>query len=364
MKNKKRILVAPLNWGLGHATRCIPIINKLIEEDFEPVIASDGEALSMLKKEFPQLAFEELPAYDITYPKKDYLFKIKILSSSPKIFKTYKKEHKATQKIVAKHNILGIISDNRFGVYSSKLKSVFISHQLNVLSGSTTWISTKVHREFIKKFDTCWIPDFEGNDNLAGDLSHNFKINTQIKYIGPLSRFSKIKSTKTIDILLLLSGPEPQRTLLETKLLNEFKVYKGRCVMVRGVVEKDQKSTWFGTIETFNFMTSNQLEKTINSSNLIISRSGYTTVMDLAKLGKKAFFIPTPGQTEQEYLSKKFNAESKVPYCNQKDFKMELLDDIETYSGFKSYSLDLPLDLFDLFKVNENSLPTSISLST
>jgi uncharacterized protein (TIGR00661 family) len=364
MKNKNRILVAPLNWGLGHATRCIPIINKLIHEGFEPVIASDGVALKILQKEFPNLIFEELPSYNITYSKTSYFFKFKILSSAPKVLKTVKEEFKKTKKIVKQHDISVIISDNRLGVHHPKIKSIFITHQVNILSGLTTFISSKIHAEFIKKFDECWIPDFEGIQNLGGKLSHDFKISTKTKYIGPLSRFTKTLVEPNYDFLLLLSGPEPQRTLLETKLLNEFKDFEGNVIMVRGVFENEQKQSRFGKILVYNFMTSSQLEETINESKIIVSRSGYTTVMDLAKLGKKAFFIPTPGQTEQEYLAKKFDLEGIAPSCKQSDFKISELEKLENFIGFNQLDSVLSEDLFDVFRVKENSLPTAISLST
>ena len=364
MKNKIRILVAPLNWGLGHATRCIPIINKLIHEGFEPVIASDGVALKILQKEFPNLIFEELPSYNITYSKTSYFFKFKILSSAPKVLKTVKEEFKKTKKIVKQHDISVIISDNRLGVHHPKIKSIFITHQVNVLSGLTTFISSKIHAEFIKKFDECWIPDFEGIQNLGGKLSHDFKISTKTKYIGPLSRFTKTLVEPNYNFLLLLSGPEPQRTLLETKLLNEFKDFEGNVIMVRGVIENKQKQSRFGNILIYNFMTSSQLEETINESKIVVSRSGYTTVMDLAKLGKKAFFIPTPGQTEQEYLAEKFNTDHIAPACKQSDFELSQIKRVTGYFGFKEFSSEIPEDLFESFRVNENSLPTSISLST
>ena len=150
---KKRILVASLNWGLGHATRCIPIINVLIEQGFEPIIASDGVALALLKKEFPNILCLELPSYNITYPKKGKYFKLKLIKNVPKLLRTIKAEEKATKNIVNKFGIKGIISDNRLGVYNKQVSSVFITHQLRVLSGNTTWLSTKIHQKMIKKFD-------------------------------------------------------------------------------------------------------------------------------------------------------------------------------------------------------------------
>jgi uncharacterized protein (TIGR00661 family) len=348
---KKKILVAPLNWGLGHATRCIPIINALIKLGFEPIIASDGDALALLQKEFPNLLFVELPSYKISYSKRKAYFKLKLLKDTPKILKAIKAEKKATKRIVKTHGIVGIISDNRLGVYNKKVPSVIVTHQLNVLSGSTTKLSTLLHEEFIKHFNECWVPDFEVDDNLSGKLGHGNITETPTKYMGPLSRFFK-KDIKIVNkLLVILSGPEPQRTLLGEKLLEELKNYKEKTVFVSGNIEDKQTVQVFENMTLYNFMTSQELEKTINESELIISRSGYTTIMDLAKLGKKAFFIPTPGQYEQEYLAKRLSELNRVPYCNQNDFTIDKLEQLKHFKGFESLIFETDFeDLFSLFE--------------
>lgn len=348
---KKRILVAPLNWGLGHATRCIPIIKALIAQGFEPVIATDGEALKLLQKEFPRLSSVELPSYNVRYAKNGKLFKFKLLIDSPKLLKAIKAEKKATKSIVENNNISGIISDNRLGVYSKKVSSVFITHQLKVLSGTTTWISTKIHEKFIKKFDVCWIPDVEDSVNLSGKLGHPDTFEIPSTFIGPLSRFEKKYANKVNDLMVLLSGPEPQRTLLENKLLDVLKNYMGKIVFVKGVMEKEQTIQLIGNMTVYNFMTSSLLEKTLNETELVISRSGYTTVMDLAKLSKKAFFIPTPGQFEQEYLAKRLTELKLVPSCNQDEFTLSHLKSIGDFEGLKTFDFETDFkELFSLFK--------------
>jgi uncharacterized protein (TIGR00661 family) len=347
---KKRILVAPLNWGLGHATRCIPIVNALLLNGFEPVIASDGSALALLKKEFNTLEHIELPAYNIAYAKKGKHFKLHLLKNSPRLIKVMTSEKKAIKKIVETHNINGIISDNRLGVYCDGVPSVYLTHQLNVLSGSTTWLSTKLHHKIIKNFNECWVPDHRGEHNLSGKLGHRETYESKVKYIGPLSRLQKKDLEIVNDILVLLSGPEPQRTLLEEKLLKELKDYKGKVVLVKGVVEKEQTVHEIGRFTIYNFMTSMHLEKTLNESDLIISRSGYTTIMDLVKLEKKAFFIPTPGQFEQEYLAKRLTELKFVPSCKQDDFTIDKLDAIDAFKGFETFNYDVNFKkLFSLF---------------
>ena len=342
--------MAPLNWGLGHATRCIPIINALIDEGFVPVIASDGGTLTLLRKEFPNLSSIELPSYNITYTKNGKLFKLKLLKDSPKLLKVIKAEKKMISRILDHNDIAGIISDNRLGVRSKKVPSVFMTHQLHVLSGKTTWLSTKMHQKFIKKFDVCWIPDAPGNINLSGILGHVKTFDIPLKYIGPLSRFNKSNAKIKNDLMVLLSGPEPQRTLLEEKLLSELKDYSGNVVFVKGTIEKEQTIQVFGKVTIYNFMTSSLLEKTINESALVLSRSGYTTIMDLAKLNKKAFFIPTPGQFEQDYLAKRLTEMSLVPSCKQNDFTLQKLDDVKAYEGLKPFDFEVNYkELFSLF---------------
>lgn len=334
MNLKKHILIAPLNWGLGHATRCIPIINALIEHNYEPIIASDGIALHLLKKEFPDIKTIELPSYNIKYSKKGYYFKLKLLKETPKILKAIRAENIMVKNSIDAYNIKGIISDNRLGVYSNKIPSVFITHQLNVLSGSTTWFSSKMHRQIIKKFDECWIPDIENDPNLSGALGHLKNHDFKIKYIGPLSRFNKIDGNIIYDLLVLLSGPEPQRTILENILLEQLKVFDGNILFVKGKVEAKQAITKKDPFTIYNFMLTQELEKAINQSKFVLSRPGYTTIMDLAKLKKKAFFIPTPGQYEQDYLAKRLNKMKIAPCCKQEDFNIGRLLNLDNYIGF------------------------------
>lgn len=351
MKLKRQILVAPLNWGLGHATRCIPIINTLLDYNFEPIIASDGDALELLKKEFPNLKHLELPSYGIKYPKKGKHLKLKLLKHLPKLLKAIKTEKKVVENIIKTNLIDGIISDNRFGVYSTNIPSVYITHQLNVLSGNTSWISSKMHQSIIKKFDECWVPDLEDTSNLSGKLGHLDHLIISTKYIGILSRFNIIEAKKTYDLLILLSGPEPQRSILENLLLKEIEDYKGAVLFVKGKIEANKTKEIKNNVTIINFMTSDALEVAINESDTILARSGYSTILDLAKLGKKAFFIPTPGQFEQEYLAKRLSNKNIAPFCTQDEFTIKKLDLLKDYTGFETLeSAPTPKTLFGLFE--------------
>ncbi len=351
MQGKKTILVAPLHWGLGHATRCVPIIQALIDANYIPLIASDGAALELLRKEFPNLESLELPSYQITYAKRASGFKWKLLFDSPKMMKAIKAEKKIIKNLVAEGRIHGIISDNRLGIRSKRVPSVFITHQLNVLTGSTTWLSTMLHLDIIKKFDACWVPDFEGSTNLSGRLGHPEKTPSNVTYIGPLSRMQKVNLEKKYEILVLLSGPEPQRTFLEEKLMYELRGQDKKILFVLGKVEEKMHCYTEDNFRVYNYMGTKALEKAINESEIVISRSGFTTIMDLAVLEKKAFFIPTPGQFEQEYLAKRLKSKGIVPSCKQENFSVKKLESVSLFSGLKSFENSFDLGLaFRLFE--------------
>lgn len=348
---KKRILVAPLNWGLGHATRCIPVIEALENHGYEPIIASDGIALALLKKEFPHLTALELPHYHIEYAKRGMFFKLQIIKLLPRMLKAVREEKRVIRNIIKEHAIKGIISDNRLGARSKAIPSVFLTHQLNVLTGTTTWITTPLHRRFIKKYHECWVPDVEHAPNLSGKLGHSDENNLKLKYIGPLSRLHKKPIAKKYDLMVILSGTEPQRRLLEEKLREELKNYPGKTLFVRGVVEADEEIIQEGNITFYNFMNSAALEDAFNQSEIILCRSGYSTIMDLAQMGRKAFFIPTPGRYEQEYLAKKLKKSGLVPYATQSDFKINDLHKADHYKGLKHIAGDMKWkDLFCLFE--------------
>jgi uncharacterized protein (TIGR00661 family) len=345
------VLVAPLNWGLGHATRCIPIIKSLQIEGYTPILASDGVALELLKKEFPTLKAYELKDLNITYAKKGFWFNFKIFIQLLKFLKSTKKEQKFLKTIVEKEDLKGIIADNRLGLYHNTIPCAIISHQLNVLSGKTTWLTSGLHRKYLKKYNECWVPDNKLEPTLSGRLGHLDKEKFKIRYLGVLSRFKKVNLKVIYDVLIILSGPEPQRTFLEEIILKEFKAYSGNAVLVRGKVEDVQKKEKIDNILVYNFLKAKALETLIQQSNVIVARSGYTTLMDLAKLDKKALFIPTPGQSEQEYLAKRLESKGIAPFCKQHRFGLNQLKRIESFKGLGSIYRDNALNISDAFRL-------------
>ncbi len=300
-------MIAPLNWGIGHATRCTPIIHKLLEKEHEVLVATDGRAAAFLKQEFPQLKHINLPGYNINYQKEGN-FALNLAKQVPKIFANIRKEHKATLQIVREHQIDGIISDNRFGLYHPQKPTVFMSHQLNIAAPHPMLekVIAYFNNKYIRKFGRCWIPDAPPPHKLSGSLSTPPDGDPFFQFTGTLSRLNKLNdSGKHYDFFAIISGPEPQRSIFEDKLkqqLLHLKQLKG--VVVRGLPELDDKpSKWSENIIVYPHLPSGDINRFIAASDVIISRSGYSTMMDLAVYGSKALFIPTPGQTEQELLA-------------------------------------------------------------
>ena len=317
----KKVLVAPLNWGLGHASRCIPIIKELQKKHFQPVIASNDEALEFLKQEFPSLETLELPSYQISYGKH---LKWNLIKRLPSLQKVVKAEQKIIEEYISNHSeVVGVISDNRFGVYSKKVPSVYITHQIRVLSGIFTPITSWVHQQIIQKFDECWIPD-EKASKYSGKLSKSTTSLNQ-KYIGVLSRFEKKDLKKHIDILIVLSGPEPNRSHLEKKLIETFHTSEKNIFLIQGTLDSQQKTRTQGHLTILNYALSKELEKLLNASNYVICRSGYSSIMDLVSLGKPALLIPTKHQNEQEYLAKYHRKNQQFEVMTEKELNNKKL---------------------------------------
>ena len=304
----KTVLVAPLDWGLGHATRCIAIINELVGQGFNVLLASEKSGAALLQQEFPYLKMLSLKGYNVSYSKQPGLFFIKMLGQFFKILRTVKEEKKWLEEIIKEHKIDVVISDNRYGLSNTNCYCIFLTHQLYIKTGNrfTEWLAQKINYYYINNFDECWVPDLEGFDNLAGKLSHPLKMPlTPVKYTGILSRFTNIISDNKIDLLIVLSGPEPQRTVLEDILLKQIAHTKYKTVFVRGLPLAKNKLFLANNLVTFiNYVQAKELNAFISSSKFIVARSGYSTVMDIAVLQRASLLIPTPGQTEQEYLAK------------------------------------------------------------
>ena len=324
MIGRKRVLIAPLDWGLGHATRCIPIIRELLSRGYEVLIAGEGTIKFLLQKEFPGIECLPLKGYDIEYARSKAWFLPRILMQIPKLLISIKKEKKWLEKIIEKNKIDIVISDNRFGLNNKKIYSIFITHQLFIKTPLMEEWLQKLNYRFINQFDECWIPDIQEKPNLAGKLSHPEKLPTiPIRYIGCLSRFTPTPALLEKHLLILLSGPEPQRSLLEKKLIAQLKNFSSPVLLVRGLPGNSDSIEMGPQITCINHLPAQVLQKAVIEASFVIARSGYSTIMDLMKLKKKSILIPTPGQTEQEYLAEHIMQQNFAFTIEQQNFDLQ-----------------------------------------
>jgi len=335
----KKLLVAPLDWGLGHATRCVPVIRDLLNNNCEVWLAGEGRQEKLLREEFPSLVFLPLKGYRIKYAKNG--FTGNILLQVPSILRSIKEENKWLKEQVNKFGFDAVISDNRYGLYHEKIFSVFVTHQLYIKSSLGKWSEKIVQQwnyKFINRFHECWVPDEKGENNLAGELSHPARLpNVPVKYIGALSRFSSYSSLGNEVIkdhlLIILSGPEPQRTILENKVIDQIVNYPATATIVRGLPGEKNILPSTNTIHFYNHLSSEELNNEATKAEFIVSRSGYSTVMDIAALRKKSILIPTPGQTEQEYLAN-FLMKKQFSFCVKQN-NFSLLDNVQEAKRFE-----------------------------
>jgi len=305
-----KILICPLNWGLGHATRCVPVIRKLIDKGHEVVIVADGYPLVFLRQEFPSLRFIEFPSYSIYYSAGKSQVGAMIFNF-PDIIKGIINEHIWLRNLLRSEHFDQVISDNRFGMWNKHVHSVYITHQLMVkmpqhlkfLELLVHWI----HKAFINRYDECWIPDRFENGGLSGDLAHKYPLPLNAKFIGTLSRFQGTQSVEPntdFDVVAVISGVEPQRTIFEDSLIWKYQNLQEKVLIVRGQPQAMKNKKQIGNICFVSHLPDYELAAVLFGAKNIICRSGYSSIMDLDALNclKKAELIPTPGQTEQEYL--------------------------------------------------------------
>ena len=335
------VLVCPLDWGLGHAARCIPIINELTARGANVIIAASGRASDLLRLEFPKLHHINFKGFSPSYPVSGNMAG-KMLRSLPSFIYQLITEKYRLSEIIKVHKIDIVISDNRYGLINKNTFNVILIHQIRIkvprwLKGLEPFLSL-INRSLISRFDHCWIPDFADEDNLSGELSHSVRLPKNASYIGPLSRFQgrdHRAGTTEPYLLVLLSGPEPQRSLLENIIITQMCDHAMPVILIGGKTEESGIPRTVGNLTIYPYATEEVLFKFLVSASLIICRPGYSTIMDLAATAGKALFVPTPGQTEQEYLGELFMSRGIAFSVPQKN--LELSKNIThalTYKGF------------------------------
>ena len=355
----KIILISPLEWGLGHATRLCPIISELKKRN-RIIIASDNSSLKFLKEEFPSLEFVKLSSIRIKYSKYSNFMAFKMFFSVPKIIFGIIKEHFQVKKIIKQYDINVIISDNRFGLWNKGIYSIFITHQITVQMNKILKFMEYplylLNKFFINKYDECWVPDCKyENNNISGNLSHKYQAHKNTKYIGILSRFTnkeitnkKITNFKLritngdtckflknkYEVVAIISGPEPQKTIFYELILEQLKSTNYRALIISGnlskIINKKNKN-----IRIVNHLSTIEMYLVLKNSDFIISRAGYSSIMDYISLKKSAILIPTPGQTEQEYLANYLSSKKMFLFVEQN--KLNINRDI---SNFKTHKIN------------------------
>lgn len=281
------------------------------------MLASDGVALDLLRAEFPHLPSIELPSYRIRYDTPSMVWNIG--RQLPRILWAIAQEHRAVERLVQQYNLSGILSDNRYGCFSRRAKSALITHQLHVRVPGLSWLVRPVIRFFLARFESIWVPDVAEPPGLSGELSHSAKApSPKVHYIGILTRMQGYERSIEYDIAVVLSGPEPQRSILEQRLLEQAMFLPYKFIFIQGKTQAKNHHFVSPNVEVVSFLTSEELNNVLASSRYLISRSGYSSIMDLASLKKKAILIPTPGQTEQEYLAR-FLAERRFFVAQKQD---------------------------------------------
>jgi uncharacterized protein (TIGR00661 family) len=326
------IIYAVCSWGLGHSTRSLPVIRKLIDENNSLTIISSGRSLDLLKKELGNNAsYVDIVDYPMLLSENARQFMAKSMIYWPLFIKRIESGLIKLNRLLEKKKYDLIVSDGRYDMYSKKIPSFFISHQIRIMNPLRIRMfetgSELFNLFFFKRFSGVIVPDYR-KDSFSGDLSHNLrKIDgNMLHYVGVLSDFSKKTVKKDVDYLISISGPEPQRSVLEEKLSSQIRNLEGNIVMTLGKTEKTSKMEQ-ENITTYSFLTKVKREELLNRAKLVIARSGYSTIMDLGCIGAKALLIPTPGQIEQEYLGEYHNTSGT--FYSVKQSKVQVKEDVE-----------------------------------
>ncbi|HIP37589.1 MAG TPA: hypothetical protein EYG85_12130 [Crocinitomix sp.] len=296
LKNKV-ILFSALDWGFGHTTRCVSLIQHLLAHSNQIIFAGNTTQIAFIKKEFPLVKTEFIKGYNIRLSSKKSTY-VQILNQLFKIYNAIKKEQKWVENFITKHSVNVIISDNRYGFRNPAIKSIFMGHQLNIYVPNFRKFVNKKLSKYVNRFDKCWIVD-DKQHHLAGDLSNPMYLTIPFEYIGLLNRFKPKQQNLTYDYLVIVSGAEPENTIFLKEVELLFKITNQNIAIVSTTTSDNniKNATYF------YYPTTKELDQLISQSKIVISKAGYTTLMEMVALNKLCYLIPTKGQYEQQYLS-------------------------------------------------------------
>jgi UDP-N-acetylglucosamine transferase subunit ALG13 len=330
LNKKLNILICPLGWGLGHAARMIPLARSFTEMGHNVLIAAGEEHLNLFREELPGLKYIPFSGFSPSYSRRLPQY-VHLLLKTPALIYHIIREHFILKELVQKYSADLVISDNRFGLWNGRTKCVYVTHMPRIPFPKPFRflepIGIRLHRWIIGKYDYCFIPDLPGNLNLSGKLSHGLRLKDNTKYIGILSRFPVTPADAGTNRFtgrhntLILSGPEPQRSIFRETAVRILRNETIPAIILEGNPGGGNGKPATGNIEAFDHMVSNEMQQAVRSSDTIIARAGYSTIMDLASLHKSAVLVPTPGQTEQEYLASYLESHGWFSRVSQKDLE-------------------------------------------
>ena len=373
-----KVLVAPLDWGLGHATRCVPVVREFLRCGAEVELAVVKDNANFFREVFPDLRQRLAPSYNIVYPKHGYNMALWLLKNSMHLNSIMRYEHHFAEEMVERHGYDVIFSDNRFAFYSKNAYSIYMTHQRRIAFpkafSAFEGVGILWHSGIMRKFDEVWVPDMEFFPGYAGSLSHSGATpgDKPMRYVGALSRFSEyVESQKKADdvklesdvdlmsvsefmansasvewnvqprerykVAAIVSGVEPARTRFETRLRKVLSEIPGHHVMILGKPSLGSKNWKEGNIEFWTHLATNEFADVVRRADFVVSRGGYSTVMDMAELGAKCIFVPTPGQFEQVVLAHDLSEAGYAAEIPEDDLSVETLT-----SAFES-SAAMPL---------------------
>lgn len=350
---RRRILFTVLDWGLGHATRSIPVIRALLASGCEVVIASDSMALEFLKSEFPHLRAYKLSSYNVQYTSDRLL--INAARNWRKVLSAIRREHEDIESILLKERITAIISDNRYGCYRSELPSVIITHQLKFRTGNSILdkFTETLVKQWLTPFDRIWVPD-DPERSLSGELSES--LDPRARCIGWQSTVTSSDVVPRFKVAAIISGPEPQRTNFEKEVRPQLESLDVPCVLVRGTRGFDEPRQQ-GHMTVYDFMGRQDIDRLLSQTEVIVCRTGYSSLMDLKSAGKKAILVPTPAQPEQLYLGEHLKSDSYYVVQQQGSIDLRIalheLASSTSPEGKSSNSLLLHDALMDFYALDE-----------
>lgn len=301
--NHQRILYSCNDWGLGHVSRSVGIIRQLLKQKNTLYFAGTSLQQEIICSYFPLVNRINMSGYDFQF-KGSNNWNREIIRNAFKLFFSIKKENKTLHKLCKTLQIQCIISDHRYGFFHTKIPSFFVTHQVNLPLKGVQKLVQRWHLKQLKKFTAIWVVD-DSTSSYAGKLSDSKNLSLNIFPIGIQSRFISKNTSNQIEpyILAVISGPFPYSLKLFEEILEYAKTTK---TLVKCIVPTHLNLPKIPSKNILFYSTNNwkEIDELYHDCIGVISRSGYSTLMDVETLQKKACLIPTPGQPEQLYLSK------------------------------------------------------------